>query len=74
MCAVRDDKNFSRKELRWAGIGIEFAVVVCLFAFAGYWIDRLIGNEEPEFLITGFFIGFLLMFYYIFKSTKEFRK
>lgn len=74
MCAVRDDKGFSRKEYRWAGIGVEFTAVICIFAYAGHWIDKWVGNKEPEFLITGFFIGFLIMFYYIFKSTKDLRK
>ncbi len=70
----RDERGFSRKDMRWLGLGVEFAVVVCIFAYAGYWIDRLIGGEEPEFLITGFFVGFLVMFYYTYKSTKELRK
>ena len=70
----RDDRGFSRKELRWLGIGVEFAALVCMFAYAGHWIDKLTGNEDGEFLITGFFIGFLATFYYIYKSTKELRK
>lgn len=74
MCAVRGDENFSKKELRWAGLGVEFCVVVCLFAFCGYWLDRWVGNQNPEFLITGFFVGFFVMFYHIFKSTKDLRK
>jgi hypothetical protein len=74
MASDDDGRGFSRKELRWLGIGIEFAVVVCIFAYAGHWIDKLTGNEDAEFLITGFFIGFLVMFYYLYNATKELRK
>lgn len=74
MRPVRDDRGFDRKELRWVGVGIEFCVVVLAFCFAGYLIDMWIENEEPEFMITGFFIGFVFMMYWLFKSTRELRK
>ena len=74
MCAIRDNRGFNREDMKWIGIGVEFCVIISLFAYGGYWLDRWMGNENPEFLIAGFFVGFFLMIYWIIKSTKDLRK
>jgi len=74
MCAVRDNKGFNREDMKWVGIGVEFCVIISLFAYGGYRLDKWMKNENPEFLIAGFFVGFFLMIYWIFKSTKDLRK
>ena len=74
MCAVKDDRGFNRKDLRWMGVGVEFCSVSLLFAAAGYGLDKLIDNEDPEFLIVGFLLGFFTASYRIYKETEELRK
>lgn len=42
---------------RFGGMGLQFAATLCVFAFAGYWLDRWLGTL-PLFLIVGVFVGF----------------
>jgi len=44
---------------RLAGIGIQFAVVLVAFLFAGKWLDDRLGTE-PWLLMAGVFVGFAL--------------
>ena len=43
---------------RLAGMGVQFAAVICVFALGGYWLDRWLGSL-PVFLIVGVLVGFL---------------
>jgi F0F1-type ATP synthase assembly protein I len=74
MRPIRDFRGYDRKELRWIGVGVEFCVVILFFCFIGYLVDLWLERENPEFMIVGFFVGFVLMFYWLFKSTKDLRK
>ena len=74
MPPIKDTENFSRKEYRWIGVGMEFCLGVLFFCFIGYLIDIWTKNEEPEFMITGFFIGFVFMIYWLLKLTRDLRK
>jgi F0F1-type ATP synthase assembly protein I len=56
--------------LRWMGAGVEFCGVICLFCFAGYWLDKRL-NTSPFLLLTGFFIGFVGMVYLFYKDSKK---
>jgi ATP synthase protein I len=42
---------------RFGGMGLQFAVTLCVFAFLGYWLDGWLGTL-PIFLIVGVFVGF----------------
>jgi F0F1-type ATP synthase assembly protein I len=57
---------------KWAGLGIEFGGVVAVFCLIGYWLDQKF-NTSPWFLLTGFFLAFIGMFYNIWKQTRNLR-
>jgi F0F1-type ATP synthase assembly protein I len=40
----------------FAGVGLQFAVAIILFLFAGRWADQKFGTS-PIFLLAGVFIG-----------------
>ena len=40
----------------FAGFGIQFAVALLLFLYAGRWVDRRLGTA-PLFLVLGVFLG-----------------
>lgn len=43
--------------MRFAGLGIQLAVVIVVFVFSGRWLDARIGTE-PLFTILLVFVGF----------------
>lgn len=47
---------------RYAGVGVQFAAVIAVFGFGGYWLDGKLGTL-PLFLIVGTFLGFGLSTY-----------
>jgi F0F1-type ATP synthase assembly protein I len=55
---------------RWLGFGIEFAGVVGLFCYMGYKLDEVM-NASPWFLLAGFFVGFIGMFYLLLKEARN---
>jgi F0F1-type ATP synthase assembly protein I len=40
----------------FAGIGIQFAITILIFTFAGVWLDRRFGTT-PLFVLIGVFVG-----------------
>ncbi|MDQ6737907.1 MAG: AtpZ/AtpI family protein [Gemmatimonadota bacterium] len=50
-----------------AGVGLQFAVSVILFVFAGQWLDRKVGTG-PLFLILGVFLGAGGSFYSMYRK------
>ncbi len=63
------DSTFYRAAFRWMGVGFEFVLVVGMFVFAGYWLDKL-EDTSPGWMILGFFVGFGVMMYIIVKRAK----
>lgn len=49
-----------------AGIGIQFAVVLVAFLFAGKWLDDRLGTE-PWLLMAGVFVGFGLSVFWMYR-------
>ena len=48
----------SKTELyRFAGVGMQFAASIAVFALGGHWLDGRLGSG-PWLLITGVFLGF----------------
>jgi F0F1-type ATP synthase assembly protein I len=43
---------------RYAGLGTQFAAVIGLFAWLGWWADGKLGTS-PWLLLVGVFLGFL---------------
>jgi F0F1-type ATP synthase assembly protein I len=40
----------------FAGLGLQFALAIIVFLYAGQWLDRRLGTS-PLFLIVGVFVG-----------------
>jgi F0F1-type ATP synthase assembly protein I len=51
----------------YAGVGIQFAIAVVLFAFAGIWLDRRFGSS-PLFVLLGVFLGAAGAFYSMYRK------
>jgi len=47
---------------RFAGVGLQFALSIIVFLYAGQWLDRKLGTA-PWFLLTGVFVGGAASFY-----------
>jgi F0F1-type ATP synthase assembly protein I len=52
---------------RYAGLGLQFALTIGLFAFAGYWLDGRLGSS-PLLLLVGIFLGATAGFVYLVKT------
>ena len=52
----------------FAGLGLQFALVILVFTGAGYWLDRRLGSS-PVFLLIGVAIGGAGGFYSIFQKA-----
>ena len=64
------DGRFYRGAMRWMGIGFEFLIVVGMFVFGGYWLDKAEGTS-PGWMILGFFIGFGMMLYIMIQRARK---
>jgi F0F1-type ATP synthase assembly protein I len=53
----------------FAGVGIQFAITIVLFAFAGIWLDRRLGSS-PWFVIIMVFGGAALGFWSMVRRLK----
>ena len=53
-----------------AGMGLQFALSILLFLFAGQWIDGKLGTA-PLFLILFVFVGAGASFYSIYRKLME---
>ena len=61
-----------------AGLGIQFAVIMCIVAFVGYYLDKKFGTM-PIFILGGSVAAFALAIYimvraakaYVYKGTKK---
>jgi F0F1-type ATP synthase assembly protein I len=62
--AVADDE---RSAAKYAGIGLQFAISIIVFLFAGQWLDRKFGTS-PIFLILGVFVGAGAAFYSMYRK------
>lgn len=51
----------------YAGVGIQFAIALVLFALAGNWLDQRLGSS-PIFLILGVFLGAAAAFYSMYRK------
>jgi F0F1-type ATP synthase assembly protein I len=50
------EKRSAPSASEFAGIGLQFALSIVLFVFAGEWVDSRLGTA-PWFLIVGAFVG-----------------
>lgn len=52
---------------KYAGLGLQFAISILLFLYAGRWVDKKLGLDGP-FLITGVFVGAGAAFYSMYRA------
>lgn len=52
-----------------AGLGLEFAAIMCLGSFGGYWLDKKFGTM-PVFILICSALAFAIAIYVIVKSAK----
>ena len=52
----------------FAGIGVQFALVILVFTFAGVWLDRRLGTS-PWLTIIGVFVGAAGGFYSMYRKV-----
>jgi len=57
----------------FAGVGIQFAVAIIGFLFAGQWLDKKIGTG-PVFTIVGVFLGAGAAFYNMYRKISAAQK
>ena len=51
----------------FAGIGVQFALAILVFTFAGVWLDKRLGSS-PWFTLIGVFVGAAGGFYSMYRK------
>ena len=64
------ESNKSLSGNDFAGAGIQFAVTLVLFIFAGSWLDKRYGTS-PLFILAGVLIGGGGSFYLLYRKVTE---
>ena len=54
----------------YAGVGLQFALAIVVFMFAGMWLDRALGSS-PWLLILFVFVGAGAGFYSIYRKLMD---
>lgn len=65
LMAVEEPRGTSVAE--YAGVGLQFAVAIIVFLYAGQWLDRKLGTS-PLFLLLGVFGGAGAAFYSMYRK------
>ena len=50
-------RNVQKDNARYAGVGLQFAATIGVFALLGFWADRFL-DSAPWLLLVGVFLGF----------------
>ena len=50
----------------FAGVGMQFAIAIIVFLFAGQWLDKRLGTNGL-FTIAGVFVGATAAFYHMYR-------
>jgi ATP synthase protein I len=61
------DRKAASAAAKYGGLGLQFALSIILFLYAGRWLDRRLGTE-PWFLILGVFTGAGAAFYSMYRT------
>ncbi len=64
------EDDSSRNSLRWLSAGVEFCVVIGIFSYFGYWLDKRL-DCGPGMLIICFLVGFIGMVYTFYKDANK---
>jgi ATP synthase protein I len=63
-------RNLNGNYTRFAGLGFTFMILIGVFTFGGYGLDRLLGTM-PLFVLVGMVVGFVAALYYLFVKLRE---
>ena len=61
------DRRSANAAAKYGGLGLQFALSIILFLYAGRWLDRKL-DSEPWFLILGVFTGAGAAFYSMYRT------
>ncbi len=61
------DRRSASAAAKYGGLGLQFALSIILFLYAGRWLDRKL-DSEPWFLILGPFTGAGAAFYSMYRT------
>lgn len=61
------DRRSANAAAKYGGLGLQFALSIILFLYAGRWLDRRL-DTEPWFLILGVFTGAGAAFYSMYRT------
>ena len=64
--AAPPKRKRSGSAAEFAGIGLQFALSILVFLYAGQWLDRRLGTG-PLFVIIGVFLGASVAFYSMYR-------
>ena len=68
---ARSEKGLSGAD--FAGVGVQFAVAIVAFLYAGQWLDRRFGTDAL-FTIAGVFVGAGAAFYNMYRKITAAQK
>lgn len=73
LCFAGPGQNMISKQdhILIAGLGIQFAVIMCIGAFGGYWLDKKFGTL-PVFILSCSAAAFSLVIYIMVRSAKAY--
>ena len=57
----------------FAGVGMQFALAIIVFLFAGQWLDKRLGTNGL-FTIAGVFVGAIAAFYNMYRKISAAQK
>jgi F0F1-type ATP synthase assembly protein I len=57
----------------FAGVGLQFALAIILFLYAGQWLDKRLGTNGL-FTIAGVFVGAIAAFYNMYRKISAAQK
>ncbi|HJP58375.1 MAG TPA: AtpZ/AtpI family protein [Gemmatimonadaceae bacterium] len=57
----------------FAGVGMQFALAIIIFLFAGQWLDKRLGTNGL-FTIAGVFVGAVAAFYNMYRKISAAQK
>jgi ATP synthase protein I len=67
------DRRNTGSAAEFAGLGLQFAIAIVVFLYAGQWVDRRLGTS-PLFLIVGVFLGAGGAFYSMYRRMTAAQK
>lgn len=65
--------NIPREMMRYAILGVEFAVIVTAFVYGGFLLDKKLGTR-PVFVLVGMVLGFAGGMYRFIRVARDYQQ